>query len=116
MGRDTNHPYRDLIDHPVQQFDTFLLQFDLEDERAGIIGGPVIDEHNGDICLQYNLRILDGPYNGQYCAEVSYRFDLAEVEDLPAVKDVYREQVKAIKTAFPDATVECYTPSTWSPE
>lgn len=116
MGRDPNHPYRDLVDHPVQQVDAFLLQFDLQDEWAGIIGGPTIDLETGDICIEYNLRILEGPYDGQYCAEFSYRFEMAEIEDLSPVKDVYRQQVKAIESAFPDATIECYTPSSWRSE
>lgn len=116
MGRDPNQPYRGLIDHPVQQIDRFLLQFDLEDEWAGITGGPVFDEQTGEVCLEYNLRILDGPYDGQYCADLAYRFDAAKVEDLAAVKEVYRQQVDAIETAFPDATVACYQDDRWAVE
>lgn len=110
MARDSDTSYRELIDHPVQELDRFLLDFNLEDAWVGVVGGPVQDA--GDPCLVYDIRTIDGPYEGRLGAELVYRFDDEAVLQEVPVEGVYRQQVQAIETAFPDVTVQCYQP-TW---
>ena len=102
------------MDHPAQQIDSFLQDFDLEEEWIGILGGPIIARPIDSIDIEYNVRILDGPYDGQYSAEFTYRFDATNVKEQVVLEDVYREQVSRIEVAFPDATVQYYKPSSWS--
>lgn len=103
-----DHPYRTLIDHPVQQIDAFLLDFDLEDEWIGILGGPYRDDE--DIVVTYNVRTMEGLYRGAVSADLDYRFNDEIAADVPAI---YREQVNALKTAFPETPVRCYLPPSW---
>lgn len=107
MGRDPDHPYRDLIDHPVQAIDRFLLDYELDDAWVGILGGPRYDD--GEIVVTYNVRTVDGPYRSQMAADFDYRFGKDTDVD---VLELYQEQVAVIKTAFPEATVQCHNPMT----
>ena len=109
MGRDPEHPYRELIDHPVQEIDGFLLDYELEDDWVGIVGGP---QHDGDdVLLVYNVRSVDGPYQGKIGADFRYRLTGDVAVDAP---EIYRQQIAAIETAFPDVTVQCYQKNRWA--
>ena len=100
--------YSDLIVHPVQEIDTFLEDFDLDEEWVGIVGGP--QRATADVLLVYDVRTVDGPYEGMVGRTWEYRLTGDEAVDAP---EIYREQVEAIEAAFSDATVQCYEPSSW---
>jgi hypothetical protein len=108
---DSDAAYRELINHPVQEIDRFLLDFELEDEWVGVVGGPTAD--TADPCLVYDVRTIDGPYQGQLGAELVYRFDDNSLVQALPVLEIYRGQVQAIETAFPDVTVQCYEVESW---
>lgn len=106
-----DHPYRELIDHPVEEIDGFVLDYDLEDNWVGILGGP--QEENGDVLLVYNVRLVDGPHQGMLGRTLEYRLTGDTVAD---AAEIYREQVTAIERAFPDATLQCYQKDRWDVE
>lgn len=101
--------YSDLIDHPVQEIDAFLEDFELEEEWVGIVGGP--QRSNADVLLVYDVRLVDGPYEGMVGRTWEYWLTEDEAVDAP---EIYREQVEAIRIRFPEATVQCYEPLSWS--
>lgn len=103
--------YSDLIDHPVQEIDAFLEDFELEEEWVGIVGGP--QRANGDVLLVYDVRLVDGPYSGKVGRTWTYRLTGGEAVDAP---EIYREQVEAIEAAFPDTAVQCYQEERWDME
>ena len=101
--------YSDLIAHPVQEIDAFLEDFDLEEKWVGIVGGP--QRANADVLLVYDVRTVDGPYEGMVGRTWEYRLTGDEAVDAP---EIYREQVEAIEMRFSEATVQCYEPLSWS--
>ena len=101
--------YSDLIVHPVQEIDAFLDDFELDEEWVGIVGGP--QRANADVLLVYDVRTVDGPYEGMVGRTWEYRLTGNEAVDAP---EIYREQVSRIEAAFPDATVQYYKLSSWS--
>lgn len=101
-------PYRDLIYHPVRAIDPFLLAHAVDAAWIGIVGGPRVED--GDIVVTYNVRTVDGPYEGQICADFDYRFEPGSKLD---VEEISPTQVAAIEKAFPAADVQCYVPDAW---
>lgn len=109
MDYDAEHPYRHLIDHPVEEIDRFLLYHGVDAERVGIVGGPQYED--GELLALYNVRVVDGRYEGRISADFTYRFDPAIDLD---IEEIYPAQVAAIKRAFPEADVQCYVPEAWA--